>query len=290
MKLNILRKKYISFLLLTVPLVITCLVSCSDENENIVTSYTLDDKSSINEEPAEATENENTGTLLFSNRDVSTEVTAHDKGTFTKKNGYSPLLSPPKTFDGYSPSGRVKLNTFDEYTVVLGADKHLYIPGLPGELIVWIGDSIYKPDFPSRMEENETTVQANGKSATVEPFAPAFEIDPSKTQCIKIDPRGSQVRFELKPKKSGTFEVTADVNLYESNDCSGTPTPKGAAALKVKVEVSQKEILTEKVKELSTISWEKILEFWGTLLTLILAVILFLIKGKLKQWFGFEEK
>lgn len=178
----------------------------------------------------------------------------------------------------------------DEYSVILGADKKIKIPGMPGELRVWIGSPSYTPYFPERMIKDKTTVPAVGESAKVQPFAPAFKIDPPETQCLRIHPSGSEVRFKLIPNKKGTFEVGADVYLYNSTDCSGAPIPKTASTLKVLVEVDQKEILIRKVNELLSVSWEKFMEFWAALVAIVLGLILFLIRGKLKKWLGYGNE
>lgn len=180
-------------------------------------------------------------------------------------------------------------NRIDAYRVELGADETLKIPGIPGELRVWIGSPDHSADFPERMIRDETSVPALGDSAKVEPFAPAFEIDPPETECIKIHPSGSEVRFKLTPKKQGTFEVGANVYLFDSIDCSGSPIPKTAATLKVLVEVNQKDIFLGKLSELWDAFWEKFVEFWGALLAIFFGLLLFLIRGKLKKWFGYEE-
>ena len=137
--------------------------------------------------------------------------------------------------------------------------------------------------------EAETTLPAVGESATVAPYAPSFDVDPAETQCIKIHPTGSEVRFTLTPKKAGTFEVGANVFLFNSPDCSGAPVPKTPASLSVTVQVDQKEMLRGMGKELWDVFWAKLLEFWGALLALVFALFLFLIRGKLKKWFGFKD-
>jgi hypothetical protein len=180
-------------------------------------------------------------------------------------------------------------NKIDDYRVVLGVDQTIKIPGPPGELRVWIGSPEYEPDFPDRMSRDEATVPAVGESATVEPFAPAFEISPAQTQCIGIHPTGSEVRFTLIPQEQGTFEVGANVYLYTSDNCTGAPIPKTAATLKVQVEVDNREIFIEKMRELWHIAWEKFVEFWAALLAIFFGLILFLIRGKLKRWFSYND-
>jgi hypothetical protein len=181
-----------------------------------------------------------------------------------------------------------KPNKFDEYTVQVSADEVIEIPG-SGELMVWIGIEKFKPNVPSGKTKAEKTIAAVGNFAKVKPYAPDFKVEPKETPCLKIDPTGSEIRFKLTPQKSGSFEVAADVDLYSSSDCSGPPVPKGSNEAIVTVKVNQKEILEGKASELGNILWEKILGFWTALVVLIFGLILFLIRGKLKKWFGYDN-
>lgn len=181
-------------------------------------------------------------------------------------------------------------NRIAQYRVVLAADETIRIPGTPGELRVWIGGEDYQPRFADDMVEDETAVPAVGESATVQPFAPGFEIEPQTTQCIRIHPSGSEVRFRLIPIQQGEFEVGADVFFFDSRDCTGSPIPKTAATLKVQVEVDPERILIGKALQLWDITWNKFVEFWAALVAIFFGVLLFLIRGKLKKWFGYEDK
>lgn len=289
MKINIIGKKYILYSKLLFALVIVFLISCSDQAEQ---SYTV---------TGSQAKHEKTNTKAKSSPKYKEETSAATKHypsmhkypevkAAAEDESYTEYAEEADPTEEGSQLEESKPNKLDEYTVVLGADEHMKIPGLPGVLRVWIGSSNFNPKFPSRMIQDETTVPAVGKSAIVEPFAPAFKIDPAETQCIKIHPSGSEVRFKLIPQKSGTFDVSANVYLFDSLDCSGPPIPKTAATLKVTVEVNQKEIFLEKVKDLWNIFWEKLLRFWGAFVALIFALILFLIRGRLKQWFGFDNE
>lgn len=177
----------------------------------------------------------------------------------------------------------------EEYKVVLGAEEQLQLPGLPGELRVWIGPIDRDPTLPNHFVADETRVPAEGKSAEVEPFAPGFEVSPAATQCIKLHPSGSEVRFQLRPKSAGDFKVGADIRLYDSVDCSGSPVPKTAATLTVTVEVSAPDWLMAKGNELWQIFWDQFIEFWAAFLGLFFALLLFLFKKSLKRRFGFGE-
>jgi hypothetical protein len=77
--------------------------------------------------------------------------------------------------------------------------------------------------------------------------------------------------------------------LYDSDDCSGTPIPRGTTWLQVKVVVDYVEGIKKHTKKFLEVFWEKLLQFWGELLVLLFAVILFLIRKKLKKWIGFGK-
>lgn len=198
------------------------------------------------------------------------------------------LVAGTKASGGTAAQGRA--DRIEAYRVVLAADETIRIPGTPGELRVWIGGQDYHPVFAEDMVEDETTVPAVGESATVQPFAPGFEIEPEETQCIRIHPSGSEVRFRLIPVEQGEFEVGADVFFFDSPSCTGSPIPKTAATLKVQVEVDPQKILIGKALQLWDILWEKFVEFWAAVVAIFFGVLLFLIRGRLKQWLGYEDK
>lgn len=175
----------------------------------------------------------------------------------------------------------------DDYAVVLDADKEIKLPGVPGKLRVWIGDPRYKSQPPADMARAESHIPAVGDWARIEPFAPAFDIGPAKTECIKIDPTGAEVLFTLTPREAGAFPVGATVYLYTSPNCKGAPVPKTAESLVVTVSVDEEAIVKGKIQELLDVLWEKVVEFWGALLALLLGLVLFLLRDKLKQLFGY---
>jgi hypothetical protein len=176
-----------------------------------------------------------------------------------------------------------------DYKVVLGADASIKMPGPPGELRIWIGDPNVDPNLPRHMTRAEGIIPGIGQTAKVTPFAPAFEIDPAESICMGIDPTGSVVRFRLKPTKIGTFDVGADVKLFNSKDCSGTPVPKATETLQVQVIVDSDEIFQERTKQLGDVFWDKFLDFWSVALATFFALLLFLIRGRFKKWFSFES-
>jgi hypothetical protein len=177
----------------------------------------------------------------------------------------------------------------EEYKVVLGADPLIKMPGVPGELRVWIGSSSVDPNLPGYMTRATEYLPAIGETAKVTPFAPAFEIEPNESICVGIDRTGSAVRFRLRPTRVGTFNVGADVQLFHSSDCSGAPVPKSTETLQITVVVDKDDVLQERTKRLGEVLWEKFLDFWGLSVALFFALLLFLIRGRLKKWFSFKS-
>jgi len=211
------------------------------------------------------------------------------------RNEYEPKAKAalePIDASEHKPSGKrtisklTKSEKYKEYKAVLGADPTITIPGPPGRLKVWLGIPDYNPNFPEGMIQATGTLPARGVTAKITPFAPAFKVEPKESICMKIDPAGSEVSFTLTPTKGGTFDVGADVYLYDSTNCSGSAIPKGTTTFKVQVIV---KIIpdTDSVKDVIR---QRLLTFWGESLMLVFAVILFLIRKKLKKWIGFGRE
>ena len=147
-----------------------------------------------------------------------------------------------------------------------------------------------KVSFSQGMAQDETIIPASiGQYAKIIPYAPDFEVSPSEAECVEIHPSGSEVRFSLKPKKSGNLKVSADIKLYGNGDCTGTSVPKTAATLSVLVKVDKKKVAANKLEELGTVFWDKFLSFWGALVALLFTLLLFLIKRKLRRRTGFND-
>ena len=140
------------------------------------------------------------------------------------------------------------------------------------------------------MSSDSTSLPPVGETAKVEAFAPEFAISPKEAQCIKIHPQGSELRFQITPEKPGTYKVGANVNLFESTDCSGPPIPRTTATLDVVVNVDVRGVAEEKGLKLLNVFWSKLLEFWETLLVSIFGIILFFMKDKLKKIFGSDKE
>jgi len=173
------------------------------------------------------------------------------------------------------------LTSPDEYKVELAARDSIF-KDEPGELVVWIGSHDIVPNFGEGMVTDESTVSAqDGDYALVTPYAPEFEVSPSE-RCIKMSPKGSSVRFQITPKRTGTLRVSAEINVYKSEDCAGTPLPQVAAPLNVYVSVNTKKVVADGIFHLGSVVWDKFKTFWSGLIALIFGALLYFARRKLK--------
>lgn len=205
------------------------------------------------------------------------------------KNGEDVSHDAKKSIE-MAPAPEPKKSNLEDYSVTVSANEQLAIPGPPGELRVWIGVSSKAPRIQPGMITETKELEAVGETAKVTPFTLGIDVEPKVSICEKIDPSGSEVRFKLIPRKSGVFTVGANVELYDSKDCSGPPVPKSTKSVEVKVSVDKAGVITNAVTELAVAAWKAFLDFWDKVLLLIFALILFLIRKKLFKLFGFKDK
>ena len=180
--------------------------------------------------------------------------------------------------------------TLPDYSVRASATQRLSIPGPPGELRVWIGVTGLMPAAPTGMSSQSKSLGTVGETARVKPFALGIEVEPAQSQCVKIDPSGSELRFRLVPTTTGDFSVGADVELFSTSDCSGPAVPKSAESVTVHVGVDGQRVASDSALELLSRAWKAFLNFWEQVLLIIFALLLFLLRKRLMAWFGFEGK
>ncbi|MCG3168097.1 MAG: hypothetical protein POELPBGB_03897 [Bacteroidia bacterium] len=197
---------------------------------------------------------------------------------------------PAKTEETKPAPVVVPAPPLENYNVVLTVDSS-FKTYETGELRVWIGAEGTVVKIRQGQVQDSVTIPARlGQSAKITPFAPGFTVAPAETQCIEIDPSGSEVRFMLTPNGAGTWKVSADIKVYNTPDCSGVPVPKSAATLTVVIEVDHKREAGSKLGEMGAVVWEKFMSFWGALVTLVFGSLLYFFRKKFKSKTGFDEK
>ena len=191
-----------------------------------------------------------------------------------------PATTAPDETASASPSA----SKAEDYSIAISATRELKLPGPPGKLSIWIGLTNKAPAIGSEDVGASKPLREAGRTAKITPIALGMDTDPP-TGCLKIDPDGSEKIFTLKPRSRGRFQVGASVELFNSDDCSGTPVPKSSDMITVEVEVG----VASGLDELGAKAWQTFLDFWGQALALASALLLFLLRNKLSSWFGFSQ-
>ena len=204
---------------------------------------------------------------------------------------YDEPMEAIKTEDLNSIGNQELIKELEDYKVILSVDGNMD-KGENGILEVTIGRLNVEVKVREGMVQDSTTMRSDlGQYAKITPIAPDFEIaDYSKDACYEIDPDGSKIRFILKPRETGTYDVSVNIQLYRASDCMGPFSPKTSETLSVTVKVDTKKEISKRANTLGEIVWEKFLKFWGALVALIFGALLFLIRKKIKKKTGFEEK
>jgi len=222
----------------------------------------------------------------------SSEVTQKQDVVTAAEDNEAPhmdIKEPEVMYSVESPSSAPILDQKD-FKVALSVDSIMYL-GQSGTMQVWIGSEDVEVSFSKGMIQDETVMSSSiGKYARITPFAPDFEITPVSTNiCHKIDPGGSEVRFGLVPKDEGRYSVSANIDLFDTEDCTGISVPKTARVLSVSVGVDMKKEISKKVHELESVAWDKFKLFWIALMTLIFGAAIFVARKFIKKKTGYEE-
>lgn len=178
----------------------------------------------------------------------------------------------------------------DDYKVVLDVTDSIEIHK-KGSLRVWIGLEKYMPKQSQKMARDTTSIPSDvGSYARITPYAPDFEVDPIEGQCIKIHPSGSSVLFSLVPIRKGAFQISAKIELFDTDDCSGAAIPKSSDIVSVLVIVDKKEAFKKGIGELLEVVWKNFLTFWGAFVATIFGALLFVIRRYVKKKAGYGEE
>lgn len=155
------------------------------------------------------------------------------------------------------------------YIARVSATDRIELPGAKGMLTVWIGLAQNLPDDDSGTASSTQSLGMRGQTATVTPFAPDFDVDPARTVCERVVPSGSVVRFALSPKQAGDLTVGANVQLFDSADCSGVPVPKSTSLIRIQVRVCRMCYVQSGLASMGQAAWSAFSHFWTWLLGVI---------------------
>lgn len=183
-------------------------------------------------------------------------------------------------------------SNLNNYKVILSVDSVMYL-NQAGLMQVWIGNDNVDVPISKSMRKDEkkmSNVSPTVQYARVTPIAPDFDVESvTSTICYKIDPGGTEILYSMKPKDEGNYRVSASIELFEREDCTGISIPKTALPLSVFVGVDMKKELSKKMHILEEDAWEKFHIFWIALMALIFSALIFVIRRFIKKKTGFEE-
>lgn len=159
-----------------------------------------------------------------------------------------------------------------------------------GQLLVWIGQPDFMPPAQQNMNTQSGVLPQTGTraiSAKITPEFPdnplAFEAVPKESECQKVEPQGTEVSFKLIPKKLGEFRVGASVRLYGEKGCQGDIITRTAEPITVKVIVGlPPDTIYQEI-------WDAFMKFFNGILVTLTALLLFLFRRKIKEWFKSDK-
>lgn len=197
--------------------------------------------------------------------------------------GGNPNYMPESSYPGTTivedlvENARVEENSInpEDYEATLDVDKKIS-SHLSGVMSVWIGYSEYKRSLSRNRERDSITISSSlGQYAKITPIAPDFKVEPNESRCIKIDPTGSKVQFALTPNEGarGKTVVSATIELYDCEDCTGTPVPKSLETLTVSIKVNR-------MLELFDVFWKEFIALFTALLAIGSGIVIYKVKKK----------
>ena len=175
------------------------------------------------------------------------------------------------------------------YIAHVTATDHIELPGARGVLTVWIGLAQNLPQDESGTASATQSLGMRGQSATVTPFAPDFDVAPASSVCEGVVPSGSILHFALTPKHAGELTVGADVQLFDSANCTGTPVPKSTSVIRVQVRVCKSCYVESGLASMGQAAWSAFSRFWVWLLGVIFVTAAVLINRWRRREFNVNK-
>ena len=178
----------------------------------------------------------------------------------------------------------------DDYAIVLDAEERIIL-NRKGHLMVWIGLEKKMPEQGEEIVRDPHIVPAAEMKtfARISIFAPEFTVEPAEPQVTRVVPSGSSVAFAVTPKTEGSSKISATVELFDNEELRGMPESK-TETVSVTVYVDKKKVTKDRIKQLTDMTWDKFIVFWGALLVIVFGLILYLIRKFLKNKTGFDQK
>lgn len=282
-------------------LILLCLASCRSSKDGVSKEQleSIDEKATEEEEKITIIKGEDLHKLEKEDLFVEKKVEAIRIETDEIHSGTSPInTSAPTPIVPVSKPAHL----IDKYKVGLEADSIMKFGGVY-TLKVLVGPEDITLSYAQDGKVNDEIIIStkNNQYAIITPHTPGFDVEPRSTGCILLDSSEIGYLFKLTPTAVGTFNISANVELFDNNECSGSKTAKIASDLEITVEVATKPNLDpDPPSPLSPnkTTWEEIQDlfkenfktFMGSLFALFFGYLLFLIRKKLKKKTGYDPE
>ncbi|MFZ2990170.1 hypothetical protein [Ideonella sp.] len=197
--------------------------------------------------------------------------------------------------DALEPTGAGPASTPDRidlsaYSVTATAPRRMKVKEA-GELKVVIGLTADVRAAASGVVAATVPLRGSGRSVKVKPFvSPELTLDQAESPCALIDAGGSELRFRFTPQRDGRFKVGADVALYGSTDCTGTPVPKAVETVEVEVSIDTGVEVQDGAMQLLRQTWKAVVDFWDKLLLLVFGLLLLSARKRISARLGLGDK
>ena len=211
-----------------------------------------------------------------------------DEGNETVTDENVVYSSDEPTVKRSSPSESAK-----DYTAISTITQEKMTLEETNKLKIWIGEE--KESEKYRPKENNTmahdTIVFSSVKATyarITPNAPDFEVEP-KSIIVPIVSTGVEKTFTLKPKQEGTFFVSAEIELFDNQECTGIGTPVASGEVVVKVAVDNIGHFKKFLRRLGVEAGAQFEKFWAALLVILFGALIFVIRKFIKKKTGYSD-
>lgn len=211
-----------------------------------------------------------------------------DEGSKTVTDENEVDSSDEPTVENAGPSESAK-----DYTAISTITQEKMTLEETNKLKIWIGEE--KESEKYRPKENNTmahdTIVFSSVKATyarITPNAPDFEVEP-KSIIVPIVSTGVEKTFTLKPKQEGTFLVSAEIELFDNQECTGIGTPVASGEVVVKVAVDNIGHFKKFLRRLGGEAGAQFEKFWAALLVILFGALIFVIRKFIKKKTGYSD-
>lgn len=176
-----------------------------------------------------------------------------------------------------------------DYKIGLDVDERIVMDH-EGYVKVWIKPENKVPELRAGKVRDTVTVSAGEMKqyARISIFAPEFIVKPAEPKVTHITSDGASAVFSVTPKKEGSAEISAIVELFDNEDLQGLADSM-TESVEVTVYIDGVEVRKNFFRELLDMTKKQFVPFFGALLAILFGLALYLIRKYLKKKTGFDE-